>query len=238
MRLVLARAITALFWFVTAGYCLLSAVPFASEQFLKPGLVPALVTFASWHPWISLAALAVCATALAPWLRSGHGGARGFVAAWAMVAVASFFAPALAQLEPSTNTFALALLSLIPPAWIAVMDLPRPRSRAPEGAEHRQAVGADFASCMIAAFAVTLMHALSAVPPFPRGVATDGTGILRSLLLHGVLFSGIFAAISVVRGVSQLISPRGVVEAWLARGAVAVALVRFLSYMSCSDPSH
>ena len=73
MRIVWSRAIASVFWFATAGYCLLSAVPFASEQFLKPGLVPALVTFAGWHAWISLAALGACAAALAPWLRSGHG---------------------------------------------------------------------------------------------------------------------------------------------------------------------
>ena len=84
---------------------------------------------------------------------------------------------------------------------------------------------------MIAALAVTLMHALSALPPFPLGVATDGIGVLRSLLLHGIVFSGIFAAISIVRGASQLISPRRGVEAWLARGVVAIALVFFLLYV-------
>ena len=47
MRIVWSRAIAGVFWFATAAYCLLSAIPFASEQFLKPGLVPALVTFAA-----------------------------------------------------------------------------------------------------------------------------------------------------------------------------------------------
>ena len=80
MRIAFSRAIAGVFWFATAAYCLLSAIPFASEQFLKPGLVPALVTFAGRHAWISLAALAACATALSPWLRSGHRGARAFIA--------------------------------------------------------------------------------------------------------------------------------------------------------------
>jgi hypothetical protein len=231
MRIAWSRAIAAVFWLATAAYCLLSAVPFASEQFLKPGLMPALVRFAAWHPWISLAALAGCAAALAPWLRSGHRGARAYIAAWAIVAIALFFAPPLAQLEPSALALALMLLSLVSPVWIALMDLPCARPSARQDADHRQAVGADFASCMIAALAVTLMHALSALPPFPLDLATDGVGVLRSLLLHCVVFSGIFAAISIVRGVSQLISPRGVVEAWLARGAVAIALVFFLVYV-------
>ena len=128
MRIVWSRAIASVFWFATAAYCLLSAIPFASEQFLKPGLVPALVTFAGRHAWISLAALAACAAALAPWLRSGHRGARAFIAAWALAGVALFFAPPLSQLEPSTTALALALLSLVPPVWIALMDLPRART--------------------------------------------------------------------------------------------------------------
>src|SRR5262249_23729932 len=74
MRLAWSRAIVLLFWFATAAYCLLSAIPFASEQFLKPGLAPALAVFARWHPWFSLAALAATAAVLAPPLRAGHRG--------------------------------------------------------------------------------------------------------------------------------------------------------------------
>ena len=88
MRIAWGRAITSAFWFATAVYCLLSAIPFASEQFLKPRLVPAIVTFADRHAWIALAALAACTAALAPWLRSGHRGARAFIAAWALTCAA------------------------------------------------------------------------------------------------------------------------------------------------------
>ena len=138
MRIVWSRAIASVFWFATAAYCLLSAVPFASEQFLKPGLVPALVTFAGWHAWISVAALAACAAALAPWLRSGHRGARAFIAAWTLVGVALFFAPPLSQLEPSAAALLLALLALVPPVWIALMDLSGAQSeRHADAARHR-----------------------------------------------------------------------------------------------------
>ena len=115
MRVVWSRTIVAGFWLTTAAYCLLSAIPFASEQFLKPGLVPALVTFAAWHPWISLAALVATGAGLAPWLRSGHRGARAFIAGWGIVGVALFVAPPLSQLEPSPTALVLALLALVPP---------------------------------------------------------------------------------------------------------------------------
>jgi hypothetical protein len=230
MRIVWSRAIASVFWFATAAYGLLSAVPFASEQFLKPGLVPALVAFARWHAWISCAALAACAAALAPWLRSGHRGARAFIAAWALAGVTLLFAPPLSQLEPSVSALLLALLALVPPAWIAVMDPYGTQSGPDAGAAGTDSASRDFAACVLAALAVTLTHALSVLPSaFSLGVRSAALGGLRSLLMHLVVFSGIFAAISVIRGVSRLISPRPVVEAWLARGVVAMTLALFLS---------
>ena len=209
MRIVWSRAIASVFWFATAGYCLLSAVPFASEQFLKPGLVPALVTFAGWHTWISLAALVACAAALAPWLRSGHGAVRAFIAVWAMVVLTRSSRPPLSQLEPSATALALALSSLVPPVWIAVMRLSDSRSEHHPNVDNAHTVGADFAACVVAALVVTLTHALSALPRvFALGLASVALGALRSLLLHLVVFSGIFAAISVLRGLSRLISAR------------------------------
>ncbi len=232
MRIALTRAITSAFWFATAAYCLLSAIPFASEQFLKPGLVPALVMFAGRHAWISLAALATCAVALAPWLRSGHRGARAFVAVWALAGAALFFAPPLSELQPSTTALALALLALVPAVWIALMDLPRARTDwhavAPDA--NADAVSRDFAACALAAVLVTLLHALTALPfVIPLGARSAALGGLRSLLLHLVAFSGVFAAICVIRGAARLISSSMVVEACLGRGVLAVALAVFLS---------
>lgn len=230
MRIAWGRAIASVFWFATAGYCLLSAIPFASEQFLKPGLVPALVTFAGWHAWISLAALGACAAALAPWLRSGHRGGRAFIAVWTIAAVALFFAPPLSHLQPSAVALLLALLSLALPIWIALMDLPGSHVEEPADADRADAPGTDFAACMVAALAVTLTHALSAVPSVSAfGLRSVGLGAVRSLLLHLVVFSGIFAAICVVRGLSRLISTRAAVEGWLARVVLASALTFFLS---------
>ena len=137
----------------------------------------------------------------------------------------------LSQLEPSATALVLALLSLVPPAWIALMNLAPARSETratPAGGATQKS--RDFAACALAALAVTLTHALSALPfMVQRGVRSAGLGGLRSLLLHLVVFSGVFAAICVVRGLARLISPRAVVEAWLARGVVAIALALFLS---------
>ena len=230
MRVVWSRTIVAGFWLTTAAYCLLSAIPFASEQFLKPGLVPALVTFAAWHPWISLAALVATGAGLAPWLRSGHRGARAFIAGWGIVGVTLFVAPPLSQLEPSPAALVLALLGLVPPCWIALMDLSgeQPASAWPhDGAEDE--VSRDFAACVLSALVVTATHAVAALPSvLPFGIRSAGLESMRSLSLHLVVFAGIFAAICVIRGASRLISRRHAVEAWLARSAVAFALALFI----------
>ena len=232
MRIVWSRAIAGVFWFATAAYCLLSAIPFASEQFLKPGLVPALVTFAGRHAWISLAALAACAAALAPWLRSGHRGARAFIAAWALAgdrAVPRAAAVAARAVDDRAGARAAV-------ARAAGVDRPdgsasaRHDRHADAADGNADAVSRDFAACALAALVVTLTHAVSALPSvFPLGTRSAALVSLRSLLLHLVVFSGVFAAICVIRGAARLISPRAVVEAWLARGVLAVALALFLS---------
>jgi hypothetical protein len=230
MPAVWSRAIAAVFWFATAAYCVLGAIPFASEQFLKPGLVPALVIFARWHPWISLAALVAAAACLAPLLKSGHPGVRAFIAAWALAAVGLFVAAPLPRLEPSPAVLALALLSLVPPAWISLMDLRRgspAAARRPD--ETADGVARDFAACALAAFVVTATHAIGALPPvLPLGARSAGLGIVRSLLLHLVVFAGVFGLMCVIRGASRLISNRDAVEAWLARCVLACALAFFV----------
>jgi hypothetical protein len=229
MRLVWSRAIVDLFWFATAVYSLLSTIPFASEQFLKPGLVPALVTFAGWHPWISVAALVFTAVMLAPWLRSGHRLVQALVAAWTLVALALFLAPPLSTLAPSPIALVSALLSLVPPVWLSMMnpdqtsrDEARPSNTGSDASRY-------FAACALAALVVTAVHAAAAVPAvLPFGGGAAGLGITSSLLFHLVVFSTIFAVICVIRGLSGLAPSSSTVEEWLARGSLSLALAIFI----------
>lgn len=230
MALAGTRIVVAVFWLTTAVYCLLSAIPFASEQFLKPRLVPALATFADWHPWISLAALAATVVGLAPLLRSGQRSGRLFIAAWILIAIGLLIAPPLSQLEPSSTAVVLAILSLVPPTWLSMMDAPptwvatpSPRDDGADG------VTRDFAACALAALVVTAIHAAAAFPlTLPFGVNSTGLSGLRSLLTHLVVFSGVFAILCVIRGASRLISKGDGVEAWMARVAVALAIAVFI----------
>ena len=156
----------------------------------------------------------------------GPSGARAFIAAWALVVVALFFAPPLSQLEPSRNRAGARAVVARAAGVDRIDGLPassRPEQHA--DVDNAHTVSRDFAACALAALAVTLTHALSAAAVgVPLGLAERALGALRSLLLHLVVFSGIFAAICVIRGLSRLISPRAAVEAWLARGVLAIAL--------------
>jgi hypothetical protein len=230
MRIVWSRIVVAVFWLFTAGYCLLSAVPFASEQFLRPRLVPALATFADWHPWISLTALLATTAGLEPWLRARHRSVFLFVAGWALIAAVLFVAPPLSQLEPSTTALVLALLSLVPPTWLPMMDLRRAATVAlPRPGDGTDDVRRDFAACAMAALVVTAIHAVAAIPyALPFGAGSAGLSVLDSLLTHLVVFSGVFAILCVIRGASRLISTRHAVEGWVARGVMALVLALFI----------
>jgi hypothetical protein len=227
MRVAWVRTIAAAFWIVTAVYCLLSAIPFASEQFLKPGLSPALVLFAAWHRYLSAAALAAVAAGLAPWLRSRDRRVMAFAGTWAVAAVVLFVVPPVSQLQPSPTALSLALLSLLPAVWIALLDV----DHAPASArfEEDRDASRDFVACMAAALGVAVVHAVApAMLVGPSGWTAIGLGFVRSLLLHMVAFSAIFAVISVVKGASRAIADRDDVEAWIARAVLAAALAAFL----------
>jgi hypothetical protein len=228
MRIACSRAVAAAFWIATACYCLLSAIPFASEQFLKPGLSPALVFFAAWHRWIALGALAAVAAGLAPWLRSDRR-TQSLAAVWAIAVAALFLAPPIAQLQPSAVALALALLSLLPPVWLSLIDIAPAPAGAPRFEEDHDA-SRDFAACMAAACAVTAVHAAGpALAARPFGWGAAGFAFGRSLLLHLVAFSAIFGAICVIKGASRAIADRDEVEAWIARGAIAAGVAVFLA---------
>ena len=227
MRLVWSRTIVAVFWFATAAYCVLSAIPFALEQFLRPRLVPALSAFAEWHPWISLVALVATAGGLLPWLRSGHRGVRALIAAWFLVAIGLFFVPSLSQLEASTAALVLALFSLVPPAWLSILDLsPVATSARDDTADD---VGHDFVASAMAALVVTIFHAVAAFPAtLPLSTQAAILEGMRSLLTHLVVFLGVFAVMCVIRGVSRVVTTGDVVEAWTSRGVLAFVLSIFL----------
>ena len=219
MRIVWSRAIAGGFWFATAAYCLLSAIPFASEQFLKPGLVPALVIVRGMARVDLSRRARRLRVALAPWpavgpsRRARRSSPRGRWPAWRCSSRRR-----CRSSQPSTTALALALLSLVPPASIALMDLPRARrNRRADAADGRaDAVSRDFAACALAAARrdADARPARRCPPCSHLACGARRSEPCAACCCTSCVFSGVFAAICVVRGAARLMSPRAVVEAW------------------------
>jgi hypothetical protein len=228
MRLVVTRALVSVFWLASALYALLSAIPFAYTQFLEPQLVPAINTFAAWHVWLSVVTLAATATGLAPWLRRGRTGASVFLGVWTASIVVEIVTGGFASLRPSSIAVAVAIAALVPAVWLSMLNLgvsehtvrTAPRDPGPAG---------DFVICAAAAVCVAVTHAAMAWQGAPD--AAWVAGVWRSLLLHMLVFSAVFAVISIVRGLATMARRREALEAWLTRGAVALLLAVFMQHV-------
>ena len=228
MRTALTRAAVAAFWLATALYALLSASPFASQQFLQPRLVPAIAAFATWHVPLSLGMLVVVMIGLLPYLRSGDRVVWAFSGMWLGTALLEVISGGLVSLQPSSTAVAVTMGALIPPAWLALLDLTGHSTHIESGLGDPPSALADFVACAAAALVVTLAHAVLTLKGAPSA-AQWSAGVARSAILHLAIFSAVFAAISIVRGLARP-SPRpGAVETWLARIAVTAAVGVFVA---------
>src|SRR5918995_1758213 len=121
MRMAIARVVTSLFWLLTAVYALLSAIPFASQHLLEPGLVPALALFARWHGWLSLMSLAAAAAALQPWLGAGNRGVWSFLGPSGAGVLSAILTSGLDSLGPPPLALSGSRASPAPPVWLALL---------------------------------------------------------------------------------------------------------------------
>ena len=227
MRTALTRTLVAAFWMTTALYALLSASPFASQQFLQPRLVPAIAAFAVWHAPLSLGVLVIVMVGLLPYLRSGDRVVWAFSGMWLGTALLEVMSGGLASLTAFLHR-RRRRSRRVDAAGVA-------RAARSRRAEHgrRDPVGdgpsalSDFGACAAAAIVVTLTQAVLTLSVSPS-LAQWSAGVARSLILHLAIFSAMFAVISIVRGLARP-SPRpGAVETWLARIVVAAAAGLFV----------
>jgi glucan phosphoethanolaminetransferase (alkaline phosphatase superfamily) len=237
MRVAITRALVSLFWLTTALYALLSAIPFASQQFLEPQLVPAVTAFAAWHSWLSLIALALTAVGLAPWLRSRLP-LVALLGGWTLATAAAFATGGLIALTPSTLALSVSMAALLPPVWLALLDLRDSSADVVPDPPGNNGPAGDFLACAAAAILVTSTHAVLVL----SGGAESSlwlAGLGRSTVLHLLVFSTAFAIISVVRGIAYVVREGGsrTVEAWLTRAVVAAVLAVFMQRVVLSSLS-
>ena len=220
--IVLARALAAAFWLITAVYALLSAIPFASKHFLEPQLFPPLNAFAAWHATLSIAVCLVIAGLLWRSVAARDRGTLWFLGAWVSAAVIELATPGLEVLQPSWVAEVVAVAALIPPVVVALLPAAGARLQA-HGSEFSSGpppVVADFAACILAAVIVAITH--SVVGLSLSGATALAGGVGQSIGLHLIAFSAAFAALSVIRGVARMTLQPLAVERWLTTGLLAL----------------
>lgn len=213
-----ARPVVIVFWLASAAYAFLIAVPFVYEQFLQPGLMPALVAFARWHGSLALVAAPLTALALWPELAARRALVSGGLLVWtaSMAGVGAFVASPLTTLEPGPWALAAAAAALVPVIWLAVIDLTQaPWSDTVRTSDPlaRDAVVVLFAAmASISLFAATGLAVTESV---------DLLGALLSLSAHALLFAALFAVFVLVRAIADLTSKPSQWEAFSAVVMVA-----------------
>jgi hypothetical protein len=119
-----ARTLHAIFFLVTATYCLLTYSPFAYQQLIRPHLISGLGSFVAWHHIGYWLIFLITLLSMLGELRSGRSRITGwsYLAVSAAVGVTLLIKPVLPQVENDGRGLALALLALLPPIWLAVYD--------------------------------------------------------------------------------------------------------------------
>ena len=198
-----SRAVVVLFWVATSAYAFLSSVPFVFEQFLEPGLVPALIVFARWHGWLTLGVAALTAAAVWPDVRNRRAPLAASLLVWAtvMIGVAAVIAAPAEALRPGGFALLASLAALVPVLWLAAIDLAL--TPWPDTPRATDMTGRDALVAAISAAGVVVLQAFVGTA---MTRTLPGLGLAQSATAHLVLFGAVFAAVALVRAVADLTS--------------------------------
>jgi hypothetical protein len=231
------RATTLAFWLATSAYAFLASVTFVFEQFLEPGLVPALTWFARWHGWMALAMVAPTAAAVWPDVAARRATAAASLLIWttAMAGVALAVASPLAALGPGDRAVGAALAALVPPLWLAGIDFALASST-----DTHRAADMTARDALVAAASAVAVFVLQTANAAPTIGALPGLGLAQSAAAHFVLFGAVFAALSLARALAELTSASARLAAtaastWLATLIGAAIMLVLVPALSVSD---
>lgn len=199
----LGRAANALFFLLTATYCILTYSSFAYQQFLRPRLVSSLAGFVTFqHLWYWVFLCITVVTLMPEWKTS-----RGREVAWAYVAVMGvaglvmLYRPVLPSVENDALGLWLACAFLLPPVWLAIYDhLATSESVASQPVNTVRLVVA-------AAAAALLVWAVNAATaPLRFGdlgdYTTSGSAMLFGAVVSLAVHVGIFTIVAVVLAIA------------------------------------
>ena len=220
----IARVANALFFVLTATYCILTYSSFAYQQFIRPRVVSSIASFAVFHHVWHWVFLAVTLATLIPEWKSARGRfvAWTYVVAMALVGVLVSYRPVLPAVENDLRGLWLACAFLLPPVWLAVYDhLALASQFTPTFVDVRRFVISS------AATAATVWAVNVVCLPFRSGELGDFTvtwagvafGALMSLSMH----LGVFVVFGALFALALAASRRASPDPRLQYGVVAVS---------------
>ncbi len=204
------RFTAAAIFLITWGYGVTTYSPFAFDMFVRPRLLPELVTFVNWHHIFYWIAFSASALTLLPDLRSPRRGAArwaaiGYLVVFAAVGVHVLGATYLATLTGQSRSFAVVPGALLPLVWLAVIDhlasgVPSPANRVERTTDQRSLLAACLASALFL-WAAHLVAAWAAGRTIDSGLAQVSTAVWALAIDIGA-FLVVYAVLSVAAAVA------------------------------------
>ncbi|MGE3705167.1 MAG: sulfatase-like hydrolase/transferase [Vicinamibacterales bacterium] len=233
----LARLLHTAFFLLTSAYCLLTYNAFAYRQFIKPHLVVWLTDFVIWHHVLYWVQFVVTAATLRADAEAGPARwpVRAYLGAALAVGLVLLVEPILPQVENDWRGLLLALLALVPMAWLAIADhlAARGRCRLTAGSGSRV-----FRACLFAGVVVWAVGTFAAPWRLDRArdiqLTTTGVvfGMGTSALAHAIAAVALGGLAAGTLAAARRLRPGGAAEYWalaiLSSAAVAATCVRFV----------
>lgn len=223
-----ARAINAVFFLLTSVYCLLTYSSFAYQQLIRPHLIGSLSNFATLHATLFWLTFGATALTLLPDLRrpGTRAAAGGYLALSIALGVWLSIRQVLPLVENNGRSFVLALLALIPPVVLALVDHravgPLHLSASGERRLLKACVATGlFTWAVYAAGSAVRVRGAEGLTLSPIGL---WLGIGASAPEHLLVFATAFLVLLAARSAAALARAPGIVEYWLLVVAFAVSI--------------
>lgn len=228
-----ARVVNAFYFVSSCVYCLLSHSSFANEQFIRPQLIGWLPDLVARHHELFWLTLVVTVPTLLPALRRGTRRARRSATLYIGLNVALGLwltsHPVLALVGPDLTTIVIAVLCLVPPLWLAVVDhlaVDPPNLRWVDDRRLFRGVGAA-AILVWLTYAVLIPWYAPSAPGVELGAFAFGLAAGVSLLSHVLLFALVYLVTGSAIAVAAL-GRRPLLEYWALSAVAALGLALLL----------
>ena len=212
------RLVHGAFFLAVAAYCFLSYSPFAYAQFIKPSVVPALTDFVLISQWYMAVVVLATVLTLMPQLRGGRGRrlAIGYVVVWGAVAGVALYAQPLRSIGNSPSGFAVGLIALVAPVWLALVDHVGRPSEPPQSVRLPRVLMTCLGAAGVAwaSYALAVPFRLAETVGIDLGRGAVAVALGASLVADLYVFTALFLALAVVIAVARPVRHPGRLEYW------------------------